>query len=44
MKEDLYIRRPLSNSLDKAANEGVIHESQISPSAPIITHLLFADD
>ncbi|XP_074378321.1 uncharacterized protein LOC141719854 [Apium graveolens] len=34
----------LSNSLDKAAMEGNIHGSQVSNTAPIITHLLFADD
>lgn len=34
----------LSNSLSKAANEGIIHGSRISPTAPSITHLLFADD
>lgn len=34
----------LSNDLDKAASEGVIHGLQISPLAPTITHLLFADD
>lgn len=34
----------LSNALDKADREGLIHGSQISPTATVITHLLFADD
>ena len=34
----------LSQSLSRAANEGLIHGSQICQSAPTITHLLFADD
>lgn len=34
----------LSNSLDQAANEGLINGFQISPTTPTITHLLFADD
>lgn len=34
----------LSNSIDQAAGRGVIHGCQISPMAPVITHLLFADD
>ncbi|XP_074347003.1 uncharacterized protein LOC141685822 [Apium graveolens] len=34
----------LSNSLSNAAREGIIHGSQICPAAPVVTHLLFADD
>lgn len=34
----------LSDSLHKAANEGVITGSQINAYAPVIMHLLFADD
>lgn len=34
----------LSLSLKKAAGNGVIHGCCISPTAPSITHLLFADD
>lgn len=34
----------LSSTLTIAANEGVIHGSIIGPTAPAITHLLFADD
>ncbi|KAL8097405.1 hypothetical protein AgCh_030509 [Apium graveolens] len=34
----------LSDSLSKAANEGRIHGAQICPTAPTVTHLLFADD
>lgn len=30
--------------LHKAAGNGTIHGCQVSPTAPIITHLLFADD
>lgn len=34
----------LSRSLNNAAAAGIIHGAQISQSAPIITHILFADD
>lgn len=34
----------LSIALDKAWDQGRIHGCQISPTAPIISHLLFADD
>lgn len=34
----------LSSDLSKAAADGTIHGSTISPTAPSITHLLFADD
>lgn len=34
----------LSNSLTEAANNEEIHGCKISPAAPAITHLLFADD
>lgn len=34
----------LSNFLDDAANNGMIHGSRISPTAPSVTHLLFTDD
>lgn len=33
-----------SNFLDITAEEGIIHGCHISPNAPEITHLLFADD
>lgn len=34
----------LSNLLDNAVGEGQIHGCRVSPAAPKITHLLFADD
>lgn len=34
----------LSHSLHLAAENGVIHGCKVSPTAPVITHLLFADD
>lgn len=34
----------LSDSLNQAASRGSIQGCQISPTAPVITHLLFADD
>lgn len=34
----------LSDALFNAASAGTTHGSQISPTAPTITHLLFADD
>lgn len=40
----LFCVEGLSSSLHKAATYGVIHGIQISPSAPVLTHLLFADD
>lgn len=40
----LFCVEGLSNALDKAACEGRIRGSQVSPTAPTLTHLLFADD
>ena len=40
----LFCVEGLSDALFNAASSGTIHGSQISPTAPIITHLLFADD
>lgn len=40
----LFCVEGLSNSLDAAAEEGKIHGCRISPTAPEVTHLLFADD
>lgn len=34
----------LSNAIDDASSDGKVHGCQISPTAPIISHLLFADD
>lgn len=34
----------LSNALDQAVLAGVIHGCKLSPTAPTISHLLFADD
>lgn len=34
----------LSNAIDDASRAGEIHGCQISPSAPTISHLLFAND
>lgn len=34
----------LSDELSRAANDGVIHGSQISQTTPMVTYLLFADD
>lgn len=34
----------LSNAIDDASCNGTIHGCQISPNAPTISHLLFADD
>lgn len=34
----------LSNAIDDASSSGLIHGCQISPTAPVISHLLFADD
>lgn len=34
----------LSNNLDEAVRNGRIHGCQIADSAPIVSHLLFADD
>lgn len=40
----LFCVEGLSLSLSKAASEGSITGCQISPSAPKVTHMLFADD
>lgn len=40
----LFCVEALSNILDRAAERGQISGCRISPSAPEITHLLFADD
>lgn len=40
----LFCVEGLSNLLDSAGGEGQIQGCRISPSAPEITHLLFADD
>lgn len=40
----LFCVEGLSNMLDNAAEEGRIHGCRVSPNAPEITHLLFADD
>lgn len=34
----------LSNILDRAINSGDLHGYRIAPSAPSVSHLLFADD
>lgn len=34
----------LSTSISNAVNEGVVHGAQICPTAPTVSHLLFADD
>lgn len=34
----------LSNMLDQSSQPGDIHGCAISPSAPVISHLVFADD
>lgn len=39
----LYVEG-LSEALTQAASRGDIHGCKISPTAPVITHLLFADD
>lgn len=40
----LFCVEGLSQSLSKAANEGIITGCQICSNAPRVTHLLFADD
>lgn len=40
----LLCNEGLSNSLDNAATNGLIHGCRVSQIAPDITHLLFADD
>ena len=36
--------KSLSNAIDDGSRRGLIHGCQISPTAPTISHLLFADD
>lgn len=40
----LFCVEGLSNLLDKAETKGKIHGCKISPTAPAVSHLLFADD
>lgn len=40
----LFCVEGLSHVITKAANEGVVTGCQVSPNAPRVTHLLFADD
>lgn len=40
----LFCVEGLSNMLDKAEEDRTINGCQIAPSAPIVSHLLFADD
>lgn len=40
----LFCVEGLSLALTKAVSDGVIHGVQVTPTAPVISHLLFTDD